>query len=117
MTMADTGQASSRVSEKGAGWACAQEGSFRELQPNHHSFSWLNPRTLWRSRNEILAWLFGDPSPQVRRRWMAEQRRRGADPSCRISPGLGPEFSFLVLGDPGEGDASQYAVVPGMLKV
>ncbi|WP_256256842.1 metallophosphoesterase family protein [Nonomuraea pusilla] len=29
---------------------------------------------------------------------------------------LGGHFSFLLLGDTGEGDASQYAVVPGMLK-
>ncbi|GAA5087622.1 hypothetical protein HNP84_000771 [Thermocatellispora tengchongensis] len=110
-------QASSRVSEEGAGWACAEVGSFRDLQPGNESFSWLNPATLWRSRNEILAGLFGDPSGEVRRRWMEAQRARGADPGCRIDPGVGPEFSFLLLGDPGEGDASQYAVVPGMLKV
>ncbi|GLW07676.1 metallophosphoesterase [Microtetraspora sp. NBRC 13810] len=105
------------MSEEGAGWSCGEVGSFRELQPSNESFSWLHPRTLWRSRNEILAGLFGDPSGEVRKRWMAQQRARGADPDCRIAPGLGRAFSFLVLGDPGEGDASQYAVVPGMLKV
>ncbi|MFF0308344.1 metallophosphoesterase family protein [Streptosporangium sp. NPDC004379] len=87
------------------------------MLPGRASFSWLNPRTLWRSRNEVLAALFGDPSGEVRARWVAAQRERGADPGMRIPVDVGPEFSFLVLGDTGEGDASQYAVVPGMLKI
>ncbi|MEU6414940.1 metallophosphoesterase [Microbispora sp. NPDC046933] len=110
-------QVSSRVSQSGAGWDCSQIGTFDALRPNRNSFTWLNPATLWRSRNEVLAQLLGDPSPQVRRRWVAAQRERGADPDFRIRLDLGEEFSFLVLGDTGEGDASQYAVVPGLLKL
>lgn len=110
-------QASSRVSEEGAGWRCQQIGTFNGLRPDKDTFSWLNPRTLWRSRNEILAGLFGDPSGQVRRRWVAAQQARGADPEHRITPEVGEAFDFLLLGDPGEGDASQYAVVPGMLRL
>ncbi|MDF5757864.1 metallophosphoesterase [Spongiactinospora sp. TRM90649] len=110
-------QASSRVSEAGAGWDCERIGTFRALQPTRSSFSWLNPRILWRSRNDVLSALFGDPSGQVRGRWMRAQRARGADPGCRIDRELGPEFSFLLLGDPGEGDASQYSTVPGILKI
>ncbi|MFD9943603.1 metallophosphoesterase family protein [Nonomuraea sp. NPDC059023] len=72
---------------------------------------------MWRSRNEILAGLFGDPSGKVRQRWMEAQHARGVDPDHRITPPVGDSFQFLILGDPGEGDASQYAVVPGMLKV
>ncbi|GAA4189638.1 metallophosphoesterase [Streptosporangium oxazolinicum] len=124
MVMADIGQAaergrevSSRVSKEGAGWSCAQTGTFTDLLPSKETFSWLNPRTIWRSRNEVLAILFGDPSGQVRARWVGSQRDRGVDPSFRIPMDVGPQFSFLVLGDTGEGDASQYAVVPGMLKV
>ncbi|WP_433240437.1 metallophosphoesterase family protein [Streptosporangium sp. CA-135522] len=122
--MADVGQAaergrevSSRVSEEGAGWDCVQIGSFKDLRPNDGSFTWLSPRTVWKSRNEVLAGLFGDPSGQVRARWTASQRDRGVDPSFRIPMDVGPEFSFLVLGDTGEGDASQYAVIPGLLKL
>ncbi len=122
--MVDVGQAaergrevSSRISEKGAGWACAQIGTFRQLVPGKETFSWLSPRILWKSRNEILAGLLGDPSGQVRSRWVASQRDRGADPSFRIPMDVGSEFSFLVLGDTGEGDLSQYAVVPGLLKL
>ncbi|GAA1309162.1 metallophosphoesterase [Planotetraspora silvatica] len=110
-------QVSSRVSEEGAGWNCQQIGTFEKLRPSRKTFTWLNPATLWRSRNEILAQLFGDPSPEVRRRWVAAQRESGADPDLRIEHEVGEEFSFLVMGDTGEGDASQYAVIPGMLKL
>ncbi|MBX6385120.1 MAG: metallophosphoesterase [Microbispora sp.] len=110
-------QVSSRVSQAGAGWDCPQIGTFDALRPDRKSFSWLNPATLWRSRNEVLAQLFGDPSPRVRRRWVASQRERGVDEDFRVRLDLGDEFSFLVLGDTGEGDASQYAVVPGLLKL
>ncbi|MEU0565676.1 metallophosphoesterase [Nonomuraea sp. NPDC005983] len=110
-------QLSSRVSEEGAGWSCTQIGTFAQLRPGRKGFTWFNARTLWRSRNEILSGLFGDPSGQVRRRWVAEQEARGADPGFRIRPDVGDSFDFLLLGDTGEGDASQYAVVPGLLKV
>lgn len=110
-------RSSSRTSEEGAGWRCQQIGSYKGLRPNTDTFSWFHPRTLWRSRNEILAGLFGDPSGEVRRRWMKEQRARGVDGDLRIAPGLGKSFNFLLLGDPGEGDDSQYAVVPGLLQV
>ncbi len=110
-------QVSSRVSAEGAGWNCQEIGKFQELRPNRATFTWLNPKTLWRSRNEILAGLFGDPSPEVRRRWVEAQRERGVDPDFRINREMGEEFSFLILGDTGEGDASQYAVVPGLLKL
>ncbi|GAA0369981.1 metallophosphoesterase [Microbispora corallina] len=110
-------QVSSRVSEEGAGWNCQEIGTFERLRPNRDSFTWLSPRTLWRSRNEILSQLFGDPSKEVRRRWVAAQREHGADPDLRIRIEPGDDFSFLVLGDTGEGDASQYAVVPGLLKI
>ncbi|WP_248965646.1 metallophosphoesterase family protein [Sphaerisporangium perillae] len=108
-------RSSSRVSEEGAGWSCQEIGTFQKLRPDSRSFSWLKWRTLLRSRNEILAQLFGDPSDEVRRRWMAARKEQGVDPGLRIEVDPGPEYSFLILGDTGEGDASQYAVVPGML--
>ncbi|MEV4393984.1 metallophosphoesterase [Nonomuraea sp. NPDC049607] len=110
-------QHSSRVSEAGAGWGCAEPGTFAQLRPDKGGFTWLNLRTLWLSRNEILAGLFGDPSGEVRERWIAAQEARGIDPEFRIQPGVGGNFNFLILGDTGEGDASQYAVVPGMLRL
>ncbi|RJL34627.1 metallophosphoesterase family protein [Bailinhaonella thermotolerans] len=109
---------SSRRSKAGAGWVCGTPGEFRALRPTKAKFSWLRPSVLWRSRNDVLAHRFGDPSGRVRRRWVAAQRARGADPDFRIGAHEdASSYSFLVLGDPGEGDASQYAVVPGMLKI
>ncbi|GII83434.1 metallophosphoesterase [Sphaerisporangium siamense] len=108
---------SSRVSEEGAGWSCAQVGTFQDLRPSRKGFSWLRPAVLWRSRNEILAQLFGDPSNEVRARWVAARRAQGADAGFRIRPPVGDDYSFLIVGDTGEGDASQYAVVPGLLKI
>ncbi|MFG1942938.1 metallophosphoesterase family protein [Nonomuraea sp. NPDC048826] len=109
-------RASSRVSEEGAGWACQEIGTFDRLRPAGQGFTWLNPVTLWKSRNEVLAGLFGDPAGDVREQWVAALHARGADPDFRITPEVGESFDFLLVGDTGEGDASQYAVVPGMLK-
>ncbi|MCW2914599.1 MAG: hypothetical protein JWN52_2667 [Actinomycetia bacterium] len=78
--------------------------------------SWLRPSVLWESRNDIIARWFGDPTDDIRRRLIAGQLSRGADTSFTMHrPDEG--FSFLVLGDTGEGDKSQYAVIPGALKV
>lgn len=86
-------------------------------------FSWLRPRTLWRSRNNVLASLSGDPTEQARGAWVQQQRRllkergepQAAHEHFRIDrPELG-DFSFMVIGDTGEGDRSQYSVVPSFL--
>lgn len=109
---------SSRDSLAGAGWESQKPGSYQELMPARVvNLSWLNPVTLWKARNGPLAALFGDPTGRDRQRWVAGQVERGAagaDPVIeRDDPGT---FSFLLLGDTGEGDDPQYAVVPGLLK-
>jgi hypothetical protein len=111
---------SSRGSVRDAGWECDELGMFRELIPAGAArFSWLRPSVLWESRNDILARLFDDPSNEIRRRWVAGQRARGVDPQFRIDRTdlAGTDFSFLLIGDPGEGDMSQFAVVPGINRV
>lgn len=108
---------SSHESASGAGWDEKHKlGRYESLLPSRRmrGFSWLNPLVLWRSRNDVLARWFGDPTDDVRRHWVAEQVARGADPDFTIS--LPDVRSFIVLGDTGEGDRSQYAVVPGLLK-
>jgi Calcineurin-like phosphoesterase len=80
-------------------------------------FSWINPLPLWQSRNQTLGRLFGDPTNEERRRWMELQRQTGRLPEDLIldqHAGL-EEVSFIVVGDTGEGDASQYAVVRPLL--
>ncbi|GAA2587976.1 metallophosphoesterase family protein [Actinomadura fulvescens] len=107
---------SSRTSEAGAGWTCDRPGTFTELMPDDRSpgFSWRRPTVLWRSRNDVIARLFGDPSDGIRRRCVAALTERGT-PAAFTLHRTSPEFSFLLMGDTGEGDRSQYAVVPPAL--
>jgi hypothetical protein len=111
---------SSRDSLAGAGWTCREVGKFRGLiSAKSRPFSWLSLAPLWRSRNQIVGSLLGDPTNNERRRWMEIQRKVG-----KLQPNLVlqehadlDEFSFLVVGDTGEGDPSQFAVVPPLLEV
>ena len=111
---------SSRDSLAGAGWTCREIGRFRGLVSSEsRPFSWLSPAPLWRSRNQIVRSLLGDPTNDERRRWMEIQREAGKlQPNHVIKEHTRlEEFSFLVVGDTGEGDASQFAVVPPLLEV
>ena len=102
---------SSRESVAGAGWNCPPSGELRDLRPRK-PFSWLDPRPLIASRNDKIARakLFGgDPTNEQRRRWMAALGR----PDPRIDrTDLGERVSFVLAGDTGEGDMSQYVTIP-----
>ncbi|MFG2634586.1 metallophosphoesterase family protein [Streptomyces sp. NPDC048362] len=109
---------SSRDTAQGAGWGSAERGAYQRLMPGHvEKLSWLNPKTLWAARNGVLASWFGDPTGRTRGRWVARREAAGAPADKVILREVPDRFSFMVLGDTGEGDASQYAVVPGFLKV
>jgi hypothetical protein len=111
---------SSRTSAAGAGWeACSGCGTWKDEVPaDAKPLSWLRPATLWRSRNDVIARRFHDPVDAARMRWarLARERarREGGDEDFVVKRAAG-DVSFLVVGDPGEGDDSQYAVVPGLL--
>ncbi len=86
-------------------------------------FSWLSPLTLWHSRNNVLASLTGDPTESARAAWVRGQRelltREGA-PAAVIDDFMLrrdelSSFDFMVIGDTGEGDRSQYSVIPAFL--
>jgi hypothetical protein len=113
-TGAGTTASSSRDSLAGAGWRCQEAGV---SPPGYRSFSWINPVPLWQTRNQILAERLGDPSNGERRRWMEIQREAGKLPADLILEDYADleEVSFLVVGDTGEGDDSQYATVKPML--
>lgn len=105
---------SSRDSLAGAGWRCQEVGVSAAGGP---PFSWMNPVPVWQSRNQTLGSLLGDPTNDERRRWMEVQRERGGLPEDLIidqHAGL-DSVSFIVIGDTGEGDASQYALVEPLL--
>ncbi len=103
-------QTGSRTSVAGAGWDCPPSGELRGLKPRR-PFSWLDPRPLIASRNDKLVrarWLGGDPTNEQRRRWMAAL----GDSDPRIDRTDLGSVSFVLAGDTGEGDMSQYVTVP-----
>lgn len=104
---------SSRRSAADAGWKCDEIGSYRERLPQGElPFSWLNPAPLWQARNDRIARWLGDPTNDVRRAWVQGQLERGAPRDFVVPLGTDKRVSFVVLGDTGEGDGSQYAVAP-----
>ncbi len=105
-------QTSSRASLGGAGWECSPGDYQQRLGKRRRPFSWLSPVPLWQSRNDRLARWFGDPTNDRRRAWL-RQLPQSSDFVLRQA--ATDAVSFLVMGDTGEGDASQFAVVEPLL--
>jgi hypothetical protein len=111
---------SSRLSREAAGWGCTEWVDTTELYrektrtgKKRRQFSWISPLPLWDSRNDKIVRWFGDSTDYERTRWVEAQRRLGIDPNAPVTRFAGKEkLSFMVLGDPGEGDDSQYQVLP-----
>ncbi len=111
---AEPSAGSSRDSLAGAGWRCKEIGV---PASGGRSFSWIDPVPLWQSRNQNLVRLFEDPTNDERRLWMELQRQAGKlSKDLIVADHAGrEEVSFIVVGDTGEGDASQHAVVKPLL--
>src|SRR5919109_1109764 len=104
---------SSRESIGGAGWTC-RAGTFTRLMTKRdRPFSWMGLKPIWQSRNDRLARWLGDPTNDRRRAWMAALGANRSD--LVVDYSQHERIAFLVMGDTGEGDASQYAVVPPLL--
>ena len=110
---------SSRTSREAAGWGCTDwadpstEYEDETVRPGKRGqFSWISPKPLWESRNDKIARWLGDTTYHERMRWVEAQRRKGIDPKLPITRYATDETAaFMVLGDPGEGDDSQYQVL------
>jgi hypothetical protein len=102
----------SRDSLAGAGWGGTPEDLSALLPPALQvapTFSWLRLKSLTGGRrNDPLAKLLGDPSPERRQAWLS-QIYGNARPDLTIDRTDLDTLSFLLLGDTGEGDISQYA--------
>jgi hypothetical protein len=86
-----------------------------ESEPRVRSFSWIRLDSLWGSRNDVLAKSGHDPVFPARRAWM---RCTGRSPSddLLITRHAGEKARLLLLGDTGEGDHSQFALLPMLRK-
>ena len=121
---------SSRRTRRGAGWEQTEVGSWTSLLPGLPEpldddppaarpaarvpprLSWFTPRVLWTSRNDFVARI-SDPVPALRQRWVGGR----SDEQLRVDLSDRTDFSFLLMGDTGEGDCSQYALVPPLTRV
>lgn len=103
---------SSRTSNSGAGWGCAP-GRYSALLPSPvpRPLSWLHPRALWKARRDLVARVY-DRTDAERRRWVRDVPREDLTLDLDLAA-----FTVLVMGDTGEGDSSQYAVVPTLSAV
>jgi hypothetical protein len=106
---------SSRRTRDAAGWGCTTKADLSELyRPDrleHRQFSWISPKPLWESRNDKIARWVGDSTDDERKRWVQAQKRKGVSSLTVTRYAEKDEVSFMVLGDPGEGDDSQYHVL------
>jgi hypothetical protein len=80
------------------------------LNRNRH-FSWLNPLAWWQSRNDVIARFLSDPVNEERRRLVDLLLKQDDAPEDFIIDRSDPDrVKFIVLGDTGEGDESQWAL-------
>ena len=79
------------------------------------NFAWFSAAPLIASLNDVVAKGLDDLVNARRPAWVAAQRAAGKG-QLRIESHAGPSASFLILGDPGEADASQYAVVEPLIQ-
>lgn len=79
------------------------------------NFAWVSPAPLIASVNDKIVKGIDDVVSARRQRWVAEQRRLTAGDFRVCAHPDGDDLSFLIIGDPGEADASQFAVVAPLL--
>lgn len=107
----------SRSDERNTGYGCRRIGSFAGLVPPGNRLSWLSPTPLLHSRNDLVARHVHDPTDVMRDAWLARQGTPGSGPEPIRTFADRDRITVALLGDPGEGDASQYCVVPVLEQV
>jgi 3',5'-cyclic AMP phosphodiesterase CpdA len=122
MTTGGSGPAgtTSRDSVAGAGWFGEPrdlDALLPEAVKGKPSFYWLRPKVLMGGRrNDVVAKVLGDPSHELRELWLRD--RYGDGPrDLTIDRTELDEPTFIVMGDTGEGDISQYAPLPVLAAV
>jgi hypothetical protein len=128
-----------RTSAEKAGWDAPADPDLtahwqarldQRIHPKWDSFSWLTVRALYESVNDVFAKAGRTIVRGRRARWVTAIRAAGLDrPRANGRPAGHGEFGadfvidwtglerprFILMGDPGEADASQYAVIDPLL--
>src|SRR5215210_774226 len=78
------------------------------------AFSWGNPINWIRSRRHLTAFIW-DTTDKKREQWTQRQIERCGSREFSFRSDVPEEFSFIVMGDTGEGDSSQLVVVDKFL--
>ncbi len=111
---------SSRDSLAGAGWACQEVGSYSMLIPfeaRERPFTWIRPLKWWAMRNELFARFAKYPVNEVRRSWVTYQRQLSdVSEDFIIDRSDLSSVKFLVIGNTGDGDEAQFALVPPLVE-
>jgi hypothetical protein len=103
-----------RRSAKYGGWRDPKFGRYADVMPKDRvQSSWLRPTVLWQSRNDKVASWIRDGVIEQRRAWV-KRRAAKVDRNFTIDRSQLGDFAFILLGDTGEGDASQWAVAEAM---
>ena len=89
----------------------------RRIAARWGNFSWLSTRALLDSANDRIVKVINDLVGPQRQRWIAAQRAATPVPHDDFVLAKTDYRRFLILGDPGEADGSQYAVIDPMLNV
>ncbi|HET8640408.1 MAG TPA: hypothetical protein VFM37_00625 [Pseudonocardiaceae bacterium] len=120
---------SSRQSKRGAGWAppvgpTLPPGSWPRLlagrfRPRAKPFKWVSFDALSKSYNDLLTRFAGERIVhEQRRRWLRDLAALSERfPDLTVDRSDLAEPTFVIVGDPGEGDASQYCVAAALRSV
>ena len=95
-------------------WAWARELLDTRSQRKWSSFSWITTRALISSLNDQVSRLTPTMVGELRAQWMARPEITAGLLKNNLVIDRTDVTSFIVLGDPGEQDASQYVVVPAL---
>jgi hypothetical protein len=115
---------SSRLSVEGAGFYPGTLGQWEERLSQRvlrdSGFFWASRQSLFEVVNDVLLKVAREDRivADERARWVARQQRFRQSPDFVVASGeeLGADWSFLLVGDTGEGDGSQYAVAESIAR-
>jgi hypothetical protein len=101
--------------DQAAYWQQAEQLLEQRTQRKWDSFSWITGRALLSASNDRLSRLAPGLVTELRAQWMAQVELTGGALPANLVIDRSDCSRFIIVGDPGEQDASQFVVVPALL--